>query len=44
MLLMISYFFNIKVKLANDFYKVAYVEVAESVHLTEIDSLQNLVQ
>jgi rod shape-determining protein MreC len=37
-------FFNIKVKLANDFYKVAYVEVAESVNLPEIDSLQNLVQ
>ena len=37
-------FFNIKVKLANDFYKIAYVEVAESVELPEIDSLQNLVQ
>lgn len=37
-------FFNIKVKLANDFYKVAYVEVAESVQLPEIDSLQNLIQ
>ena len=37
-------FFNIKVKLANDFYKIAYVEVAESVEIAEIDSLQNLVQ
>ena len=37
-------FFNIKVKLANDFYKIAYVEVAESVELPEIDSLQNLMQ
>lgn len=37
-------FFNIKVKLANDFYKIAYVEVAESVEIAEIDSLQNLAQ
>ena len=37
-------FFNIKVKLANDFYKITYVEVAESVELPEIDSLQILVQ
>ena len=37
-------FFNIKVNLVNDFYKIAYVEVVESVRLPEIDSLQNLVQ
>jgi len=37
-------FFNIKVKLANDFYKIAYVEVAESVELPEIDSLQSAVE
>jgi rod shape-determining protein MreC len=37
-------FYNIKVKLANDFYKIAYVEVTEVVHAPEIDSLQNMVQ
>jgi len=37
-------FFNIKVKLANDFYKISYVEVAESADFSEIDSLQNQVQ
>ena len=37
-------FFNIKVKLANDFYKIAYVEVAGSTQIVEIDSLQNLAQ
>jgi rod shape-determining protein MreC len=37
-------FFNIKVKLVNDFYKLAYIEVAEVVHAPEIDSLQNMVQ
>jgi len=37
-------FFNIKVKLVNDFYKIAYVQVAESVEFPEIDSLQNQVQ
>lgn len=37
-------FYDIKVKLATDFYRVAYVEVAESVDRVEIDSLQNMVQ
>jgi rod shape-determining protein MreC len=37
-------FFDIKVKLVNDFYKIAYVEVAENTQLPEIDSLQNLIQ
>ena len=37
-------FYDIKVALATDFYKIAYVEVTESVDRPEIDSLQTLVQ
>lgn len=37
-------FYDIKVKLATDFYKIAFVEVAESVDRPQIDSLQNMVQ
>jgi rod shape-determining protein MreC len=37
-------FFSIKVKLVNDFYKIVYVEVVESIQFPEIDSLQNLAQ
>ena len=37
-------FYDIKVKLATDFYRVAFVEVAESVDKPEIDSLETLIQ
>jgi len=37
-------FYDIKVALATDFYRVAFVEVAESIDRPEIDSLQNLAQ
>ena len=37
-------FFDIKVKLATDFYNLAFVEVAQDVELAEIDSLQSLTQ
>ncbi len=37
-------FFDIKVKLANDFYQLDYVEVAENVQLPEIDSLKTLAE
>ncbi len=37
-------FFDIKVKLVNDFYKLDYVEVVENVQLPEIDSLKILAE
>ena len=37
-------FYDIKVKLATDFYQLAFVEVAESVDKREIDSLETLIQ
>lgn len=37
-------FYSIKVKLANDLYKIAYVEVIENMQLQEIDSMQTLVK
>ena len=37
-------FYDIKVELATDFYKLAFVEVAENVNRPEIDSLQSLAQ
>lgn len=37
-------FYNIQVALTTDFYKIAFVEVAESIERPEIDSLQNLAQ
>lgn len=37
-------FYDIKVELATDFYRVAYVEVAEDIERAEIDSLENMAQ
>ena len=37
-------FLNIKVSLANDFYKIAFVEIAESIDLPELDSLNLKMQ
>ena len=37
-------FFDIKVKLATDFYKIAFVEVVENVERIETDSLENMVK
>jgi len=37
-------FYSIKVKLSNDLYKIAYVEVVENMQLPELDSMQNLLQ
>jgi len=37
-------FYEIKVKLINDLYKIAFVEVVENLALPEIDSLKTLVQ
>lgn len=37
-------FYNIKVKLANDLYKISYVEVIENLQSQELDSLQSQVQ
>ena len=37
-------FYDIKVKLVNDFYKISYVEVTGFVHLKELDSIQSLAQ
>ena len=37
-------FYDIKVKLVNDFYKISFVEVTEFIKSEELDSLQNLAQ
>ena len=37
-------FYDIKVRLVNDFYKISFVEVTEFVHLEELDSIQNMAQ
>lgn len=37
-------FYDIKVRLATDFYRIAYVEVVENINRTEIDSIQSLAQ
>jgi rod shape-determining protein MreC len=37
-------FYSVKVKLANDMYKIAYVEVIENMQLPELDSMQILIQ
>lgn len=37
-------FYSIKVKLANDLHKIAYVEVVENMQLPELDSMQTLIQ
>jgi rod shape-determining protein MreC len=37
-------FYDIKVRLATDFYKIAFVEVAENVNRAEIDSIQSLAE
>lgn len=37
-------FYDIKVRLATDFHRLAFVEVAENVNRNEIDSLQSLAQ
>ncbi|MEN8247726.1 MAG: rod shape-determining protein MreC [Bacteroidota bacterium] len=37
-------FYNIKVKLINDFYKISFVEVTEFIRVEELDSIQNMAQ
>ncbi len=37
-------FYSIKVKLVNDLYKIAFIEVAKNIELPEIDTLINQIQ